>query len=195
MWEEEEQTERGVCETRLCNCSDIFIESPPSLSCVRQRASLMPVDGESSRGAVFSIIPEAIVRGASERLTVASWDFTKTQQNTRRRGWDRKIRAGGGVRVWKGPRDRRIGSNNNKENKMHLCQILHYRESGESNILCVCVFCWVVGGGRIRVVMVMPICGECAACAAWGLQRDCKMWNVFFQVDCTCWPSFRTAIQ
>lgn len=62
----------GVCETRLCNCSDIFIESPPSLSCVLQRASLTPVDRESSRGAVFSIIPEAIVRAASERLTVAS---------------------------------------------------------------------------------------------------------------------------
>lgn len=86
----------GVCEMRLCNCSDIFIESPPSLSCVLQRASLMPVDGESSRGAVFSIIPEAIVRAASERLTVASWDFTKTQQNTRRKGWDLKIRGGGG---------------------------------------------------------------------------------------------------
>ncbi len=62
----------GVCELRSCNCSDIFIESPPSLSCVLQRASLTPVDGESSRGAVFSIIPEAIVRAASERLTVAS---------------------------------------------------------------------------------------------------------------------------
>lgn len=85
----------GVCETCLCNCSDIFIESPPSLSCVPQRASLMPVDGESGRGAVFSIIPEAIVRGASERLTVASWDFTKTQQNARRKGWDVKIRGGG----------------------------------------------------------------------------------------------------
>lgn len=32
----------------------------------------MLVDGDSSRGAVFSIIPEAIVRAASERLTVAS---------------------------------------------------------------------------------------------------------------------------
>lgn len=62
----------GVCEMCLCNCSDIFIESPPSLSCVLQRALLMLVDGESSRGAVFSIIPEAIVRAASERLTVAS---------------------------------------------------------------------------------------------------------------------------
>ena len=64
--------QEGVCEMRLCNCSDIFIESPPSLCCVLQRASLMPVDGESSRGAAFSIIPEAIVRAASERLTVAS---------------------------------------------------------------------------------------------------------------------------
>lgn len=90
----------GVCEMRLCNCSDIFIESPPSLSCVLQRASLMPVDGESSRGAVFSIIPEAIVRAASERLTVASWDFTKIQQNTRRKGWDLKIRGGGGGLGW-----------------------------------------------------------------------------------------------
>lgn len=62
----------GVCEMCLCNCSDIFIESPPSLSCVLQRASLTPVDVQSSRGAVFSIIPEAIVRAASERLTVAS---------------------------------------------------------------------------------------------------------------------------
>lgn len=62
----------SVCEMWLCNCSDIFIESPPSLSCVLQRASLMLVDGESGRGAVFSIIPEAIVRAASERLTVAS---------------------------------------------------------------------------------------------------------------------------
>lgn len=62
----------GVCETCLCNCSDIFIESPPSLSCVLQRALLMLVDGDSGRGAVFSIIPEAIVRAASERLTVAS---------------------------------------------------------------------------------------------------------------------------
>lgn len=87
----------GVCEMCLCNCSDIFIESPPSFSCVLQRASLMLVDGESSRGAVFSIIPEAIVRAASERLTVASWDFTKTQQNIRRKGWNVKFRAGGGV--------------------------------------------------------------------------------------------------
>lgn len=86
----------GVCEMCLCNCSDIFIESPPSFSCVLQRASLMLVDGESSRGAVFSIIPEAIVRAASERLTVASWDFTKTQQNIRRKGWNVKFRAGGG---------------------------------------------------------------------------------------------------
>lgn len=62
----------GVCEMHMCNCSDIFIESPPSLSCEHQRASLTPVDGESSRSAVFSIIPEAIVRAASERLTVAS---------------------------------------------------------------------------------------------------------------------------
>lgn len=85
----------GVCEMCLCNCSDIFIESPPSFSCVLQRASLMLVDGESSRGAVFSIIPEAIVRAASERLTVASWDFTKTQQNIRRKGWNVKFRAGG----------------------------------------------------------------------------------------------------
>lgn len=47
---EEEQTEQGVCETGLCNCSDIFIESPPSLSCVLRRASLMPVDwGEQPR--------------------------------------------------------------------------------------------------------------------------------------------------
>lgn len=85
----------GVCEMCLCNCTDIFIESPPSLSCVLQRALVMLVDGESSRGAVFSIIPEAIVRAASERLTVASWDFTKTQQNIRRKGWNVKIRAGG----------------------------------------------------------------------------------------------------
>lgn len=62
----------GVCEMSWCNCSDIFIESPPSLSYVLQRALLMLVDGDSSRGAVFSIIPEAIVRAASERLTVAS---------------------------------------------------------------------------------------------------------------------------
>lgn len=92
----------GVCEMCLCNCSDIFIESPPSLSCVLQRASLMLVDGESGRGAVFSIIPEAIVRAASARLTVASWDFTKTQQNIRRKGWNVKIRAGGeewGIRL------------------------------------------------------------------------------------------------
>lgn len=107
----------GACETHLCNCSDIFIESPPSLSCVLQRASLMPVDGESSRGAVFSIIPEAIVRAASERLTVASWDFTKTQQNTRRRGWDRKSRGGGGVNVGERTqaRDRRIDCSKKKK--------------------------------------------------------------------------------
>lgn len=67
-----EADSEGVCETHLCNCSDIFIESPPSLSCALQRVLLTPVDGESSRGAVFSIIPEAIVRAASERLTVAS---------------------------------------------------------------------------------------------------------------------------
>lgn len=102
----------GVCEMRLCNCSDIFIESPPSLSCVLQRASLTPVDVQSSRGAVFSIIPEAIVRAASERLTVASWDFTKTQQNTRRRGWDKKIRGGGGVQRG----DRREGRSNEEKN-------------------------------------------------------------------------------
>lgn len=132
----------GVCETCLCNCSDIFIESPPSLSCVLQRASLTPVDGESSRGAVFSIIPEAIVRAASDRLTVASWDFTKTQQNTRRRRWDRKIRGGGGVRVGK-----ELGRETGLVVVMwKKCQILCYMNSEEEYF--VCKGCWVLGGGR-----------------------------------------------
>lgn len=157
----------GVCETHLCNCSDIFIESPPSLSCVLQRASLMPVDGESSRGAVFSIIPEAIVRAASERLTVASWDFTKTQQNTRRRGWDRKIRGGGGRgRVGKELRRETGWLVVVRKKKMQMCQILHWIWR---------VIFWIYGffaelwggwqdGFGIRVVVV--ICGECAACTA-----------------------------
>lgn len=51
--------------------------------------------GRAAEALVFSIIPEAIVRAASERLTVASWDFTKTQPNIRRKGWNVKIRAGG----------------------------------------------------------------------------------------------------
>lgn len=122
----------GVCEMDLCNCSDIFIESPPSLSCVLQRASLMPVDGESSRGTVFSIIPEAIVRAASERLTVASWDFTKTQHNTRRKGWDMKISGGGDVRMGKQFRREMWGLEGVMKKEMQMCQILYYMECEEN---------------------------------------------------------------
>lgn len=155
----------GVCETCLCNCSDIFIESAPSLSCVLQRALLTPVDGESSRGAVFSIIPEAIVRAASERLTVASWDFTKTQQNTRRTGWDRKIRGGGGVRVGK-----ELRQEGDLVVVMKKCVRYSSTWNLKSNIFCIKVFCWAVwGGGRVvrnRVVVVI-----CAACIASKRER------------------------
>lgn len=123
----------GVCEMRLCNCSDIFIESPPSLSCVLQRASLTPVDVESSRGATFSIIPEAIVRAASERLTVASWDFTKTQQNTSRRGWDEgKTRGRSGLRTLAGSGVVMM------KKKMHVLKI-YFAQHIVSNRLCTTV--------------------------------------------------------
>lgn len=153
----------GVCDRRLCNCSDIFIENPPSLSCVLQRASLTPVDGESSRGAVFSIIPEAIVRAASERLTVASWDFTKTQQNTRRREWDRKRRGGGGVRVGK---ILRLETRKLVVAMKKKCRCVKYYITWnlKSNIVGIVLCCrgWH-DGCMIRVVV---ICGEHAACTA-----------------------------
>lgn len=148
----------GVCEMDLCNCSDIFIESPPSLSCVLKRASLMPVDGESSRGAVFSIIPEAIVRAASERLTVASWDFTKTQHNTRRKGWDMKIRGGGGVRMGKQLRREMWGLEGVMKKEMQMCQILYYMECEETCFVYIKVLRDVWGwldDCRIRVVVVV----------------------------------------